>query len=64
MGICIFVALAVSGSVRAHVRAPARSAVSMGPIRAIKRVLGIQKQNFLEAKVRCAARDARDRFEC
>ncbi|KAJ1626190.1 hypothetical protein T492DRAFT_843389 [Pavlovales sp. CCMP2436] len=31
-------------------RAPARvSAVIMGPIRAIKRALGIQKQNFLEA---------------
>ncbi|KAG8468048.1 hypothetical protein KFE25_007100 [Diacronema lutheri] len=31
-------------------RAPVRpSAVSMGPIRAIKRLIGIQKQNFLEA---------------
>jgi len=34
-------------------RAPVRpSAVSMGPIRAIKRLIGIQKQNFLEANVR------------
>jgi hypothetical protein len=39
----------VSGPVRS-------SAVTMGPIRAIKRVLGVQKQNFLEATVRGACR--------
>lgn len=56
MAICLLLALAVSGSVHTHVRAPTRSAVSMGPIRAVKRALGIQKQNFLEAKVHRAAR--------
>lgn len=58
MGFSVLALIAISGSVRSPVRAPARSAVTMGPIRAIKRAMGIQKQNFLEATVRLAARAA------
>lgn len=44
--------LALGFTPQGGLRSPMRSsAVSMGPIRAIKRLIGIQKQNFLEANV-------------